>query len=177
MIAQLGPGDTETKWFAVVVTHKALALAGLGREEDAIWYWHVALNLYPIIEQTDMSMYGAPAAFLKQYPFTTQFPTLLELRAAAPLPANVQPPKVVKRVEPVYPNGAKAFGVSGIVIVECVIDKSGVLRDVHMRKGLPAATLSYTTMEALRRWTFEPATVDGKPVDVLFNLTVNFKLR
>jgi hypothetical protein len=27
---------------------------------------------------------------------------------------------------------------------------------------------------AFSRWTFEPGTIDGVPVDVFFNLTVNF---
>jgi hypothetical protein len=29
---------------------------------------------------------------------------------------------------------------------------------------------------ALSQWTFEPGMLDGKPVDVVFDLTVNFKL-
>jgi len=28
----------------------------------------------------------------------------------------------------------------------------------------------------VRRWKFKPGTLNGQPVDVLFNLTVNFKL-
>jgi outer membrane biosynthesis protein TonB len=32
-------------------------------------------------------------------------------------------------------------------------------------------------MEALRQWKFQPATIDGQAVDVLFNLTINYKLR
>ena len=61
MVERLGPGDAESKWFAVAVLHKAVALAGLGRNDDAVWYWHVALNIYPAIAESDMSMFGAPA--------------------------------------------------------------------------------------------------------------------
>jgi outer membrane biosynthesis protein TonB len=32
-------------------------------------------------------------------------------------------------------------------------------------------------MEAVRQWKFQPATRDGAPIPVLFNLTVNFKLK
>ena len=178
MVPRLGPGDAETKWFSVLVAHKALALAGLGREDDALWYWHVALSIYPAIAESDMSMFGAPAEFLKTHPFQppptfTFTPTV----PPPPLPSNVQPPKIVKRVEPLYPEGARAFRVSGIAIFACVIDRNGSVRDVVMKKSLPAPTLSYMAMEALRQWKFEPGTVDGKPVDVLFNLTVNYILR
>jgi TonB family protein len=169
MVEGLGPGDAESRWFAVAVAHKALALAGLGRNDDAIWYWHVALNIYPDVEQADMSMFGAPAEFLKQHPFA---PT-----AASPVGGTIRPPKIVKRVEPRYPMGARAFRVSGIAIFTCVIDKDGSIHDIAMKKGLPAPTLSYTAMEALRQWKFEPGTIDGKPVEVLFNLTISYTLR
>jgi len=30
--------------------------------------------------------------------------------------------------------------------------------------------------EAVEKWRFRPGTLNGQPVDVIFNLTVNFKL-
>jgi len=171
MLNELGPGDAEAKWFSVAVLHRALALAGLHRDDDAIWYWHVALNLYPAIEQSDMSMFGAPAAFLKRHPLVAEPPD------RRPVSMDEHPPKAVKRTEPLYPLGMRVFHETGIVILRCVIDESGNVRDVELKKGLPGATLSYAAMEALRQWKFEPATVDGKPVPVVFNLTINFKMR
>lgn len=179
MMRELGPGDAESKWFSVAVAHKALALAGLGRNDDALWYWHVALTIYPAIAEADMSMFGAPAEFLKQHPFTPP-PALFEITSKLPpqsVPANVQAPKAIKRVEPLYPEGARAFRVSGIAIFACVIDVTGSVTDIAMKKGLPAPTLSYTAMEALHQWKFEPGKLDGKPVPVLFNLTINYTLR
>ncbi|MCP3998882.1 MAG: hypothetical protein GY722_28025 [bacterium] len=38
-------------------------------------------------------------------------------------------------------------------------------------------TLVLTSLEAFWRWKFEPAKLDGEPVDVYYNLTINFKLR
>ena len=172
MIARLGPGEDETKWFAVIVAHKALALAGLGREDDAVWYWHVALNIYPGVAGSDMSVFGPPAEFLLKHPLT-----MPELPHAGSKTSGIKAPAVVKRVEPLYPYATRFFHVTGIVILQCVIDKSGNVRDVEIKKALPAGTLSYAAMEALRQWKFEPGMLDGKPVDVLFNLTINFKLR
>lgn len=172
MVNRLGPGDAESKWFSVAVAHKAMALAGLHRDDDAIWYWHAAVNLYPSIAQSDMSMFGAPAEFLKQHPLKERV-DVTPVRSAQ----GIQPPKTIKRVEPLYPASARMFRVSGIAILECVIDKSGAVRDIYLRRGLPAPTMTYCAMEALRQWKFEPATLDGKPIDVLFNLTFNYKLR
>jgi TonB family protein len=169
MLSRLGPGDAESKWFTVAVAHKALALAGLGRNEDALWYWHLALNLYPAIAQSDMSMFGAPAEFLKQHP--------LVMPNVPRIGGNVKAPAALHRVEPVYPMGARYFHVAGPAIFESVIDKSGTVREITVLKGLPSAPLTYCAMEALRQWRFQPATIDGQPVDVLFNLTINYKLR
>lgn len=37
--------------------------------------------------------------------------------------------------------------------------------------------LTEVAIDALREWTFEPATLDGKPVAVFYNLTFNFRLQ
>lgn len=169
MIDSLGPGDAESKWFTVAVAHKAMALAGLGRNDDAIWYWHVALNLYPAIGESDMSMFGGPAEFLKAHP--------LVMPKVPPFGGAIHAPVALKRVEPRYPQGAMYFHVTGIAIFESVITSNGDVRDVQMLKGLPSASLSYCALEALRQWKFKPATLDGQPIDVLFNLTFNFKMR
>ncbi len=171
MVDNLGPGDEETKWFAVALLHKAFALRGVGQDNEAIWFWHMALNIRPRLAEADMSTFGAPAEFLKQYPLVPA-----DLPHADSKRPNVQAPKTLKRVEPVYPYAVRWFHVSGIVILECVIDKNGDIRDVTVKKALPAGTILYTAMQALRQWKFAPATMDGKPVEVLFNLTFNYKL-
>ena len=87
---------------------------------------------------------------------------------------DVRPPSVVKRVEPIYPEEARRERVSGIVILEVLVDKAGNVRDAVVLKDLPG--LSESALAAVRQWTFQPGTANGEPVDVIFNLTVNFKL-
>ena len=82
---------------------------------------------------------------------------------------------VINRVEPVYPEVARKARISGIVIVECIIDKSGNVTNVQVLKPLPFG-LDQAAVDAVRRWKFRPGTLNGQPVDVIFNLTVNFKL-
>lgn len=73
--------------------------------------------------------------------------------------------------------GARYFHVTGPAIFESVIDKNGSVRDIEVLRALPSAPLTYCALEALRQWKFKPATIDGQPVEVLFNLTFNFKMR
>lgn len=89
---------------------------------------------------------------------------------------NVKAPRVVKSVEPVYPEEARRANASGIVIVETVIDKTGHVVDAVVLKSLPYG-LSDAALDAVKQWVFEPATKDGNPVSVIYNLTVNFKLK
>jgi len=82
---------------------------------------------------------------------------------------------IITKVEPQYPEVARKARISGIVIVECTISKNGDVTDVHVLKPLPFG-LDQAAVDAVRRWKFRPGTLNGQPVDVLFNLTVNFKL-
>ncbi len=54
MVERLGPGDAETESFGIVLVHKALAHAGLGHEQEAIWYWHLAIDLYKDLAAADL---------------------------------------------------------------------------------------------------------------------------
>ena len=84
-------------------------------------------------------------------------------------------PIVIKRVEPIYTADALANRISGIVIVETVVDHNGDVKDVRVLKPLPFG-LDQAAVDAVKQWKFRPGTMNGDPVDVLFVLTVNFKL-
>ena len=46
---------------------------------------------------------------------------------------------------------------------------------MQVLKPLPFG-LDQAAVEAVKKWKFKPGTLNGQPVDVIFNLTVNFKL-
>jgi TonB family protein len=88
---------------------------------------------------------------------------------------DVKAPVVLYRVEPIYSADARANRVSGIVILEAVIGKDGLVKNVRVLKPLPFG-LDQAAVDAVQQWQFKPGTLNGEPVDVIFNLTVNFKL-
>lgn len=88
----------------------------------------------------------------------------------------IQAPVVVSRVEPTYPDDYRRAGVNGIVILEAAISDTGNVENVGVLKSVGPG-LDMAAVEAVREWKFRPATKDGKPVPVLFNLTINFKLK
>ncbi|HYM59810.1 MAG TPA: energy transducer TonB [Thermoanaerobaculia bacterium] len=89
---------------------------------------------------------------------------------------EVKGPQVVRRVDPAYPAEARTSGVTGIVILQILIDKTGVVRQVLPLKELGHG-LDEAATDAVKQWRFRPVTLNDKPVDVVSNLTVRFILR
>lgn len=103
--------------------------------------------------------------------------------AMAPQPAppgferpggEVRPPRLIRRVEPVSTEEARKARVSGIVILEVLIDAAGNVVGATILKPLPFG-LDQAAVDAVRQWKFEPATRNGVPVPAALNLTVNFR--
>lgn len=77
---------------------------------------------------------------------------------------------------PTYTEIARKARIQGVVIVQAVVTKEGDVQEVKVLKGLPMG-LDQAAAEAVKKWRFKPATLNGKPVDVYYNLTVNFTLQ
>jgi TonB family protein len=88
---------------------------------------------------------------------------------------DVKAPLVIRDVAPIYTEEARQARITGIVILETVIDHNGVVKDVRVLKPLPFG-LSEAASSAVKQWIFKPATLHGEAVDVVMNLTINFKL-
>src|SRR4051794_36203439 len=87
----------------------------------------------------------------------------------APLVANGQPyhvggdvkaPVAIVHVNPVYPEEARRERISGIVILETLIDHTGVVKEVSVLKPLPHG-LSEAAVAAVKQWLFKPGTRNG----------------
>jgi protein TonB len=89
---------------------------------------------------------------------------------------DVAAPTKINAPQPQYTEIARKARIQGVVIVQAIINKQGNVTDVKVLKGLPMG-LDQSAVEAIRKWKFEPATLNGKPVDVYYNLTVNFTLQ
>lgn len=89
---------------------------------------------------------------------------------------EVKAPEKVSTTEPQYTEIARKARIQGVVIVQAIIDKEGNVTNVKVLKGLPMG-LDQSAAEAIKRWKFKPATLNGKPVAVYYNLTVNFRLQ
>ena len=88
---------------------------------------------------------------------------------------NDQESKLIKRVEPVYPESAINARVQGKIILRIVVDKDGNVTDVRVIAGHPL--LDDAAINAVRQWKYSQTLLNGKPVPVVATVTVYFKLQ
>ena len=89
---------------------------------------------------------------------------------------NITEPVKISGPTPVYPEAARRARIQGVVVLECTIGKDGNVQNVKVLRGLPLG-LTETAVEAVQKWRFQPSTLNGKPVEVLYILTVRFNLQ
>lgn len=89
---------------------------------------------------------------------------------------GVKAPVAIRRVSPAYPMVAQKIRKNGFVILECVIDQSGHVRDAHVVQSSFGA-FDQPALDAVQQWQFQPGTLNGQPVDVVFDLRVTFEIR
>jgi TonB family protein len=65
--------------------------------------------------------------------------------------------------------------VTGEVVIDLRIAKDGSVGDARIAKSVPM--LDKAALKAAKQWTFEPALKDGKPVEVLVTITMDFALK
>ena len=88
---------------------------------------------------------------------------------------DVQKPVKTYAPAPHYTQEAKEAGIQGAVLLQAVIGKQGGVEQVEVLQELSHG-LTEAAADTIRTWKFEPATLDGEPVSVYFNLTINFRL-
>ena len=87
---------------------------------------------------------------------------------------GVVPPKKIKEVPPRFPAEARDAGLSGTVLLEGIIDTTGQVADLRIVKSIPV--FDQAAMAAVWQWGYTPTLLDGKPVEVIMTVVVNFKL-
>ncbi|MBI5445277.1 MAG: TonB family protein [Deltaproteobacteria bacterium] len=91
------------------------------------------------------------------------------------LPVGAEPPVLKTRVEPHYPSLARKAGIEGEVVLQVVVERDGTIGSVfavqEASMGLTAAAT-----DAVRRWVYTPARLDGRPIAVVKTVRVRFTL-
>jgi len=104
------------------------------------------------------------------------------IAAAIPPPPAPHPLRVsrmmegnlIHKVQPEYPVAAKAARIQGAVVLRALISKDGGIENLRVLGGHPM--LVKAAMDAVSQWRYRPYYLNGEPVEVETQVTVNFVL-
>ena len=81
---------------------------------------------------------------------------------------------LVHQVKPNYPPLARQARIQGQVVLQALIAKDGTIQNLHLVSGHPM--LAPAAIEAVKQWRYKPYFLNGEPVEVETQITVNFTL-
>jgi protein TonB len=112
---------------------------------------------------------------------TGSLPMLAKVSVPQPAPpqklriaGGVAKGNLIHDVKPQYPLQARKAKIEGTVILLAVIGKDGSVQNVQVKSGLPL--LAEAAIEAVKQWRYKPYLLNGQPVEVDTQITIDFTL-
>jgi len=87
---------------------------------------------------------------------------------------HIRPPRLLRRVEPLFPEIAKLARIQGEVRIDAIIDARGQVVEMKILSGHPV--LATAALQAVRQWVYEPTFLNEQPIPVVLEVTVEFRL-
>jgi len=103
------------------------------------------------------------------------FPVAGQPALARPLRiSHVMEGNLMRRLQPAYPAAAKLARLQGEVVLQATISRQGKVEEIAVVDGNPI--LARAAVAAVRQWLYRPYQLNGEPVEVQTQITVNFLL-
>jgi len=87
-----------------------------------------------------------------------------------------QPPRPVRKFNPIYPFAAKRQGTTGKVYVRCLINKDGTASRFSIVRSKPKGVFDEVAVAAVQKWRFKPGILAGRPVPTWVQIPLTFEL-
>ncbi len=91
-----------------------------------------------------------------------------------PVSQGISEGMVEYRVKPSYPDQARTMRLEGPVLLQAVITENGTVQDLKVVRGQPI--LARAAVDAVQQWHYRPYRLNGKPVRMQTEITIDFKL-
>lgn len=161
----------------------AVARAGLGEDEAALWEWHSALNLERLggrseLAGRDLSRYGRAAGLFAGHPLRAEGEIPPGHRPASPRPDRDWEPPGPREGFVLAPleNSGAAREWPDPVVFELLIDRDGALRYPVLVSLWSHPVVVQWALDNLRRAApFQPARMEGEPVEVLWRIELDLR--
>ncbi len=89
---------------------------------------------------------------------------------------QITTPALLHRAEPVYPEMASVAHVTGMVILEAVVNTDGCVQSVKVLRSRHPF-LDKASEEALMQWRYSPLVLNGIPTPFVLTVTFNFSVQ
>jgi protein TonB len=81
---------------------------------------------------------------------------------------------LIRKVSPTYPSNALRMGIEGRVELLATVSKEGAISRIKVLSG--DAQLTRAASDAVKQWKYKPYLLNGEPVEIQTQVTINFKL-
>jgi len=105
---------------------------------------------------------------------TQELPVLPEMKVYEQYEVE-EPPVLIKKVDPVYPEIARQLKIEGMVVVRMIVGPDGKVKHAEIIKSVHEI-LNEPVLEAVRQWIFRPGKQMGQPVSVRIVQPYRFRL-
>ncbi len=85
---------------------------------------------------------------------------------------NVQESKLLRRVEPVYPELAREAGIAMTVYLEVTVNEHGEVTNVRVIRG--HRLLDQAAIDAVKQWLYAPTYLNGQAIPVVTTVALSF---
>jgi TonB family protein len=165
-VVQLGGTSEATNAFAEEIHN---------RSQSAVQnYWRQQVFGGTATPPLELSSSDEVVSYVREHPNAIGFVTADSQLDGVAEVSLIYEPKLIRRIEPVYPDSAQKAGITGVVILNCVVGTDGKVTNMTVVKSLSHG-LTEQAKRAVRQWRFEPATRDG--IAVATDLIVSLRFR
>jgi protein TonB len=102
-------------------------------------------------------------------------PTEVKPARVVRIGGNLVAPKLVKKVQPEYPQLAAQARVQALVILEAQVDVRGYVKEVRVLRGAPL--FDDAAISAVKQWRYKPLLLNGEPTEFILTVTLMFNLQ
>jgi protein TonB len=88
---------------------------------------------------------------------------------------QIKTPKLLKKVDPVYPELARQARAGALIILEATVDANGHVQEVRVLRSVPL--FDEAAVDAVKQWSYRPLLLNGVPTPFIVTVTLNFHMQ
>ena len=118
---------------------------------------------------------GIVGGFVGSVPEPPPLPPVVEAPPPIRIGGAIQSPKLLHRVEPLYPPIAISARMQGLVVLETLVDRDGSVENVKVLRSA-GSVLDREALAAVRQWRYAPLILNGRPLRFVVTVTLSFSV-